>query len=85
MQSILVFHLLTFWIRKHYNSVTRTFWARVLSTEIHGCLFEWAVDEMVNWVLSGLLPSDERRDLHIQGSTSKSMPDMTWNMSISKR
>ena len=71
MQSILVFHLLTFWIRKHYNSVTRTFWARVLSTEIHGCPFEWAVDEMINWIFSDLLTRDEWDHLNIRGSTSR--------------
>ncbi|KAL1886832.1 hypothetical protein Plec18167_000767 [Paecilomyces lecythidis] len=45
--------------RKHYNVVTRTFWMRIMPTEIHDCHQTWVRDEMARWLHSGLLTPDE--------------------------
>ncbi|KAJ9231261.1 hypothetical protein DTO166G5_6883 [Paecilomyces variotii] len=56
--------------RKHYNVVTRTFWVRIMPTELHDCHQIWVRDEMVQWLLCGLLTSNELFDQRTRVGTT---------------
>ncbi|KAL2825286.1 hypothetical protein BDW59DRAFT_146345 [Aspergillus cavernicola] len=50
--------------RKHYNSVTRVLWIRVMPTWIHDVVARWWHDQLMDWVFDQLLTRDEGKYLY---------------------
>ncbi|PLB47188.1 hypothetical protein P170DRAFT_412890 [Aspergillus steynii IBT 23096] len=50
-------------LRKTYNSVTHTFWVKIMPNFLHDCIQVWNRDVMISWMGHGMISLDELKYL----------------------
>jgi hypothetical protein len=58
-------------VRKHYNSVTKTVWIRTMPTTIHDCHQRWFEQSEKAWYIAGQLTQAEFVNITHYAGTSK--------------